>query len=78
MLKTLKLVALSFLYVTSSLASFTLENLSLEEKVGQLFMVHFNGETANKDAEILIQDIGVGGIIYSRLCTNLERSAYVK
>lgn len=38
--------------------------LSLEEKVGQLLMVHFHGEVGNEEARSLIQDVGVGGIIY--------------
>lgn len=38
--------------------------LSLEEKVGQLLMVHFHGEAVNRDAKALVQETGVGGIIY--------------
>jgi beta-N-acetylhexosaminidase len=38
--------------------------MTLEEKVGQLLMVHFHGETANAEAQILIQETKVGGIIY--------------
>ena len=34
---------------------------SLEEKVGQLLMVHFNGAVANADARALIQETKVGG-----------------
>ncbi len=41
-----------------------LQKLSLEEKVGQLLMVHFHGEVANEEARALIQDTKVGGIIY--------------
>lgn len=44
--------------------SYSLDNLTVEEKVGQLLIVHFNGETANGDAETLIKELGVGGIIY--------------
>ena len=43
---------------------FNLDEMSLEEKVGQLLMVHFHGEVANEDAKILIQETKVGGIIY--------------
>ena len=39
-------------------------NLSIEEKVGQLLMVHFNGTMITDDAKILIQNTKVGGIIY--------------
>ncbi|MES2198558.1 MAG: glycoside hydrolase family 3 protein [Chlamydiota bacterium] len=41
-----------------------LEEMTLEEKVGQLFIVCFKGEEANEDAKILVQEIRVGGIIY--------------
>lgn len=46
------------------LASCPLEEMSLEEKVGQLLMVHFNGEHVNDDAKTLVQETKVGGIIY--------------
>lgn len=42
----------------------SVEHLTIEEKVGQLLMVHFNGETANEEAQILINEIHVGGFIY--------------
>lgn len=45
-------------------ASALIQNMTLEEKVGQLLMVHFHGETTNAEAQILIQDTKVGGIIY--------------
>lgn len=32
--------------------------------MGQLLLVHFNGELANEDARVLIQQVHVGGIIY--------------
>lgn len=38
--------------------------MSLEEKVGQILMVHFHGETINDDAKTLVQDTKVGSIIY--------------
>ncbi|MEM7175695.1 MAG: glycoside hydrolase family 3 N-terminal domain-containing protein [Chlamydiota bacterium] len=38
--------------------------MSLEEKVGQVLMVHFHGESANEDARTLIQNVKVGGVIY--------------
>ena len=53
-------LVLCFLYAFPCLAQI----LTLEEKVGQLMMVHFNGESANEDARTLIQDVKVGGIIY--------------
>ena len=60
LLRNVALCCLSF----SCFAVEQLPSMSLEEKVGQLLMVHFCGDTANDDAKILIQDIKVGGIIY--------------
>lgn len=48
----------------SCFSSYSLKEMTLEEKVGQLLMVHFNGEKINDDAKTLIQDTKVGGIIY--------------
>lgn len=42
----------------------TLEEMTLEEKVGQLLMTQFHGESVNEDAARLIQEIYIGGIIY--------------
>lgn len=63
MIKTLKIIALVCLWTTCFGVNFAPE-LSLEEKVGQLLMVAFRGETANENAQKLIQDLKVGGIIY--------------
>lgn len=46
--------------------------MSLEEKVGQLLMVHFNGEVANEDAKTLVQKVRVGGIIYYNWANGLD------
>ena len=52
-------------YRFSCFASYpTTEMMTLEEKIGQLLMVHFNGETANEEAKTLIQQVHVGGFIY--------------
>lgn len=51
-------------FFSSSLFSYDVNSLSLEEKVGQLLMVHFDGKEANKDAEVLICDLHIGSIIY--------------
>jgi len=41
-----------------------LQTLSLSQKIGQLLMVHFQGEEVNEEAKLLVQELGVGGIIY--------------
>ena len=63
LLKILRILTLSCLCFPCFEAN-TASTLSLEEKVGQLLMVHFQGEVANEEARILIQDVKVGGIIY--------------
>lgn len=55
-----------------------LRDLSLEEKVGQLLMVHFNGETANDDAKALIQENKIGGVIYYNWANGLQNITQVK
>lgn len=60
------------------LSFFSLYSLTVEEKVGQLLMVHFHGETANDDAKTLIQDLHVGGFIYYNWANNLSDPQQVK
>lgn len=43
-----------------------IEEMSLEEKVGQLFMVGFSGTEAGENIKNLIENYHVGGIIYFR------------
>lgn len=56
----------------------TLQALSLEEKVGQLLMVHFTGEVVNEEARVLIQDVKVGGIIYYNWANGLDSPVQIK
>jgi len=57
----------------SCLASYqNVDAMTIEEKVGQLLMVHFNGEIANEGAKTLIQKMYVGGIIYYNWSNNLN------
>ncbi|MGH2611688.1 MAG: beta-N-acetylhexosaminidase, partial [Rhabdochlamydiaceae bacterium] len=51
--------------------------MSLEEKVGQVLMVHFNGEQVNEDAKALVQKINVGGIIYYNWANGLNSPSQV-
>jgi beta-N-acetylhexosaminidase len=46
--------------------------LSLEEKVGQVLMVHFHGEELNEDARALIEKAHVGGVIYYTWANGLQ------
>lgn len=61
------------LFTTFSLPCLgSLEEMTLEEKIGQLLMVHFNGEQVNDDAKFLVQEIKVGGIIYYNWANGLS------
>jgi len=55
-----------------------LQDLSLEEKVGQLLMVHFHGEMVNEEARILVQETKVGGIIYYNWSNGLHSPEQVR
>lgn len=52
--------------------------LTLEEKVGQLLLVHFNGESVNPDALKLIHDAKVGGFIYYNWANGLNHPSQVR
>lgn len=51
---------LSFLLLISLCAN----AMTLEEKVGQILLVHFHGPEINEDAKILAQEVKVGGFVY--------------
>lgn len=57
-----------FFFITLMAAVYSkpikVEDLTLEEKVGQLIFAHFNGVTNNKESELLINQALVGGIVY--------------
>lgn len=54
------------------------DKMTLEEKVGQVMMVHFNGETCNGEAKKLVQEIKVGGIIYYNWSNGLHSPKQVQ
>lgn len=76
---------LSKLVVALTLLSCTLHSsqpisardMSLEEKIGQLLMVHFNGEQVNDDATKLIKEAHAGAIIYYRWSNGLHNPKQV-
>ena len=65
-------------FFTLMLFSVTLSALSLEEKVGQLFVVHFKGDTAEGDAKRLIEEAHVGGFIVYNWVNDLSSPEKVK
>lgn len=54
------------------------QSFTLEEKVGQILMVHFHGEIANDDAKTLIHDTKIGGVIYYNWSNGLHSPSQVK
>lgn len=68
-----------FLYLFTVLSC--IENthaMTIEEKVGQVMMVHFQGEAVNEDARTLIQGTKVGGIIYYNWSNGLNSPQQVR
>jgi beta-N-acetylhexosaminidase len=55
-----------------------LAEMSLEEKVGQLMIVHFHGEEANAAAERLLKEAHVGGFILYNWSNGLTSPEQVK
>jgi beta-N-acetylhexosaminidase len=66
------------LFCLCSVLCFSSEEMSLEEKVGQLLMVHFHGEEVNEDAKTLIQETKVGAIIYYNWSNGLNSPEQVR
>ncbi len=56
----------------TALPSFACSEMTLEEKVGQCLMVHFNGKEVNSDARTLIQTVHAGGFIYYNWANGLD------
>lgn len=52
--------------------------LTIEEKVGQLIVAHFNGDIANENAYRLIHEAHVGGIIYYKWANALKSPQQVQ
>lgn len=50
----------------------------MEEKVGQLLIVHFKGDTLNTEAERLLSEGFVGGIIYYNIANRLDSPQQVQ
>lgn len=56
----------------------SLDQLTIEEKVGQILMVHFHGEEANLNAEILIRKAYIGSFILYNWSNGLHNRDQVK
>lgn len=55
-----------------------LEEMTLEEKAGQVLMAHFHGEVAGEEARLLIQDVKVGAVIYYNWSNGLNSPEQVQ
>lgn len=67
----MRYILLLFILVGSVCRAVTVDSLTLEEKVGQLLMVHVLEEQAGEEAKLLVQEAHVGGIIYFRAANGL-------
>ncbi|MCE5316216.1 MAG: hypothetical protein LLG04_02480 [Parachlamydia sp.] len=74
-LNIFKFLLLPLLFFSGGYA--TIEQLSLEEKVGQLLIVHFHGLEANDEARKLISEAHVGGFIYYNWANGLDSPSQV-
>src|SRR5262245_45871610 len=68
---------LVLLFFTGGYATVSVEQLTLEEKVGQLLIVHFHGLEANDEASKLISEAHVGGFIYYNWANGLDSPSQV-
>lgn len=66
------------LFFTFCLEGTTINEMTIEEKVGQLLIVHFHGEAANEDARRLIEEAHVGGFIFYNWANGLKSPKQVQ
>ncbi|MBN1914430.1 MAG: beta-N-acetylhexosaminidase [Parachlamydiales bacterium] len=62
----------------SSIQGYEISHMTLEEKVGQLFMVYFDGDYANETAQNLLKEAKVGGIILYNQTNKLENPRQIQ
>ncbi|MBT3393701.1 MAG: beta-N-acetylhexosaminidase [Waddliaceae bacterium] len=73
------LSAIMFVLASNNLfCSYDSTALPLNEKVGQMLIMHFNGEEINDDARRLIDEVHLGGIIYFTWANVLENKEKVR
>ncbi len=69
---------LAYFLFSSLFSSQYHDDLTIEEKVGQILMVHFNGDKVTRETKTLIQEIKIGGIIYYKWANSLKSQAEVR
>lgn len=68
----------ALLFPLSCFGSCLLNDMTVEEKVGQLLLVHFHGTDANEEARTLIHELHIGGIIYYNWANGLDSPQQVQ
>lgn len=71
-------IVLLFLFSIFKIEAKELEKMSLEEKVGQVFMTYFEGTEVNEAAYKLIAEAKIGGIIYYNWANDLSDPTQVQ
>jgi beta-N-acetylhexosaminidase len=74
----MKIFSFFFILMHCTLFAIEVSDLTLEEKVGQLLMVHFNGLDSNQESDRLICEAHVGGFIYYKWANGLVGPEQVK
>ena len=64
--------------IATSCFAYSAQDMTLEEKVGQILVVCFKGEEANENAKALVQEVHVGGFIYYTWANGLSSPVQVK
>lgn len=73
-----RLLCAFFLPFSLCIADVSLDSLSLEEKIGQLLLCHFHGDTANEESAKLLEQAHIGGFIYYTWANELSSPAQIK
>jgi len=68
------------IFFSASIFSFpsSSQELTLEEKVGQLIMAHIHAQELNAEAERYIHELGIGGVIYYNWSNGLNSPEQVR
>ena len=67
-----------YLFIFSLFFHSLCEALTLEEKVGQLLIVHFNGFEPNQEAQDYIKELHVSGFIYYNWANGLDNPEQIR
>ncbi len=71
-------VIAKIVFCLATMTCFASNEMTLDEKIGQLLMVRFNGKEANEDAKALVQEVHVGGVIFYNWANGLDSPEQVR